>query len=449
MNRQQRRALEKQNRQGRSTLLYDVLNKAIKTHQEGNLAAAEKMYHSILRTIPNQPDACHYLGVLFHQSGRSGEAIASINRAIIASPNYTDAYNNLGNVYKETGDLEKATEAYRKVIELSPNHPAALNNLGIVLKGLGEYAEAIAAIQKAIELEPTKADYFHNLGNAYRKQGDLKKSAEAFRQSIALQPYQADAYRGLWRTLYLAQEFDEAAKVLLQWLAFDPDNAIAKHTYAAYMGGELVPERASDDYVQQTFDNFAGSFDQVLKRLDYRAPDLVARAVSRVYQTPCKELAVLDAGCGTGLCGPLLRPYAANLIGVDLSPKMLAKAEGRGVYDELAEAELVGYLEQRPVTFDLIVSADTLVYFGELGTFIQTARNALRPGGHLVFTLEKGDCDEGFKLNIHGRYSHKQEYVESLIISSGMQISAIEDEKLRDEAGLPVMGILVTAGLSS
>ena len=448
MNRQQRRALEKQNRQGRSSsLLYDVLNQAIKTHQEGNLAAAEKMYRSVLRSIPNQPDACHYLGVLFHQCGRSGEAIASINRAIMVSPNYTDAYNNLGNVYKETGDLEKATNAYRKVIELSPNHSAALNNWGVVLKDLGEYAEAIAVIQKAIELEPTKADYFQNLGNVFRLQGDLKKSAEACRQSIALQPYQADAYIGLWSTLYLDCDFDEAAKVLLQWLAFDPENAIAKHTYAAFKGGELVPERASDDYVQQTFDDFAGSFDQVLKRLDYRAPDLVAQAVSRVYPTPCKDLAVLDAGCGTGLCGPLLSPYAASLVGVDLSPKMLAKAEGRGVYDELTAAELVRYLGQRPVNFDLIVSADTLVYFGELGTFIQAAKNALRPGGHLVFTLEKGDCDEGFKLNIHGRYSHKQEYVESLIISSGMQITAIENEKLRNEGGVPVLGILVTAGL--
>ena len=100
MNRQQRRALEKQNRQGRSSsLLYDVLNQAIKTHQEGNLAAAEKMYRSVLRSIPNQPDACHYFGVLFHQCGRSGEAIASINRAIMVSPNYTDAYNNLGASY--------------------------------------------------------------------------------------------------------------------------------------------------------------------------------------------------------------------------------------------------------------------------------------------------------------------------------------------------------------
>ena len=447
MNRQQRRASEKQLRSGQQTTIGEVLSRAIAAHQQGRLAEAEKIYRAILQAMPRQPDACHFLGVLLHQSGRSEDAIALIKQAIAEQPNYVDAYNNLGNVYKETGALEQATEAYRKVIALMPKHSGALNNLGVVLKDLGEFAEAVSVIEQAIELEPKRADFFHNLGNAYRKQGDLAKSAEACRQSIALQPYQADAYKSLWRTLYLAQNFAEAAKVLRQWLDHDPENAIAKHTFAAYMGGELVPERASDDYVQQTFDNFAGSFDQVLQRLDYRAPELVANAVSLVYPNPQRNLAILDAGCGTGLCGPLLRPYAARLVGVDLSPKMLAKAEGRGVYAELAVAELVAYLNQQLPIFDLIVSADTLVYFGELRPFIAAAKQALKPGGHLIFTLEKGNIVEDFKLNIHGRYSHRQEYVENTLLSSGFILRALALEVLRKEAGQPVSGLLVTAAV--
>ena len=39
-------------------------------------------------------------------------------------------------------------------------------------------------------------------------------------------------------------------------------------------------------------------------------------------------LDVLDLGCGTGLCGPLLRPYARALAGVDLSPQMLERMRG-------------------------------------------------------------------------------------------------------------------------
>jgi predicted TPR repeat methyltransferase len=297
-------------------------------------------------------------------------------------------------------------------------------------------------------LEPNQADYFHNLGNVYRKQEEYAKSAEAFRQSIALKPYQAEAYKSLWRTHYLAREFEEAANVLKQWLAFDPENPIAKHTYAAHMGGDLVPERASDGYVQQTFDGFAASFDNVLARLDYHAPELVAKAVGHVIGSAQSQLTVLDAGCGTGLCGPLLRPYAKRLAGVDLSPKMLAKAAGRRVYEELIEAELVQYLAQRPSSFDLIVSSDTLVYFGDLNPFLQAVRQALLPGGHLVFTLEKWEEGMAFKLNIQGRYSHAPGYVETALAQAGLSALSIEDAVLRKEAGSPVLGLVVTACLS-
>ena len=53
---------------------------------------------------------------------------------------------------------------------------------------------------------------------------------------------------------------------------------------------------------------------------------------------------MLDAGCGTGLCGPLIAPYARRLVGVDLSERMLAQARARDVYDELVKGELTAYL---------------------------------------------------------------------------------------------------------
>ena len=444
MNRQQRRAAEKQSRKGQAIPLTDVLASAISLHQQGRWADAESNYRAILQAFPQQPDACHYLGLLLHQQGQSEAGIVLIQRAIDYFPAYTDAYNNLGNVYKEIGALDKAAACYRKVIEQAPDHAPALNNLGIVLRNQGDYEQAVIALQKATELAPDNYDFFQNLGNAYRKQGDFKRSAEAFRRSIALQPYQADAYKNLWRTHYVAQEFEAAAEVLRQWLAVDPENPIAIHTLVAQTGEGDIPDRASNGYVQQTFDKFAGSFDQVLERLDYRAPEWVAGAVDKLYRQAA-NLVVLDAGCGTGLCGPMLRPYAALLTGVDLSPKMLAKADGRGVYDGLIVAELVSYLEQHPAAFDLIVSADTLVYFGELSPFMQAAKQALAVGGHLVFTLEKSDVDSDFKLNIHGRYSHRQDYVERLIIHSGLQICALENDRLRNEAGQPVRGIVLTA----
>jgi predicted TPR repeat methyltransferase len=45
---------------------------------------------------------------------------------------------------------------------------------------------------------------------------------------------------------------------------------------------------------------------------------------------------------------------------------MLAKARERQVYDELHESELVAFMRARPREYDVVISADTLVYFGAL-----------------------------------------------------------------------------------
>ena len=106
---------------------------------------------------------------------------------------------------------------------------------------------------------------------------------------------------------------------------------------------------------------------------------------------------MLDAGCGTGLCGPLLAPYARRLVGVDLSEGMLALAKEKNVYDALMKSELTDYLRDHAAAFDVIVSADTLVYFGDLEDVLAAAAGALRPNGLFIFTLEhavgaRGGC---------------------------------------------------------
>ena len=81
-------------------------------------------------------------------------------------------------------------------------------------------------------------------------------------------------------------------------------------------------------FVESTFDSFAASFDAKLAKLQYRAPSWSRRCSRTPGVEPSKRLDVLDAGCGTGLCGPLIAPYARRLVGVDLSAKMLAHARG-------------------------------------------------------------------------------------------------------------------------
>jgi predicted TPR repeat methyltransferase len=140
-----------------------------------------------------------------------------------------------------------------------------------------------------------------------------------------------------------------------------------------------------------------------------------------------------------------LAPYARRLVGVDLSAGMLAKARARGGYDELHEAELVAYLNAHPQAFDVVVSADTLCYFGRLEGACAGAAAALRTGGLIVFTVEAHELAADHWLQPHGRYSHRRGYVNDTLEAAGFNAVGLSEVVLRKEAGKPVHGLLVAA----
>jgi predicted TPR repeat methyltransferase len=240
-------------------------------------------------------------------------------------------------------------------------------------------------------------------------------------------------------------EVDRAVQIFEEWLAEEPDDSIALHMLSACTGRD-TPARASNSFVERTFDGFASSFESKLAKLQYRAPALVSAMLDDAGLEPAKQLDVLDAGCGTGLCGALVSPYARRLTGVDLSNGMLAQAREKAVYDELLQAELTGFLRDHPDSFDVIVSADTLVYFGALEEVVAAASGALRKGGVMIFTVEHAVADsvQDYRLELHGRYTHAQPYVERLLTAAGLT-PEIAPAELRMESGTPVAGLVVRA----
>lgn len=430
--------------------LAGMLQQAVEVHRAGQLDAAEALYRKVLQTRAGQPDALHFLGVLCHQRGRSDEGIRLIRMALRAVPRHADAHNNLGNIHKETGELAEAEACYRRALACDGHHIDALGNLALVLEAQQRFQEARRAYADLPERAPQLSRAHYLKGMYLRRHvdeiADLEQAVACFRSAIRCDGGNVRALDALGVTLYMLGRRDEAVGAYRDWLAHEPDNPVPRHMLAA-CGGEAAPPRADDAYVRDVFDQFAESFDeQLLENLDYRAPQVLVDALVGILGAPAHALDVLDAGCGTGLCGPLIRPHARRLDGVDLSGGMLEKARLRGGYDELVVAELTAYLRERPERWDVVLSADTLVYFGELGEVLAAAHAALRAGGWMAFTLEALDGGNGrLELSSSGRYQHERGYVEQMLDEAGFVEARMTASALRKEVGKPVAGWVVLA----
>lgn len=392
----------------------EQLREAIARHRAGDHEAAEAGYRRYLTDHPESASALHFLGLLRNHQGRNGEAIPLMARALEVQPEYVDAWSNLGIAYHQEREFEQAEKCYRRALELRPDFVNAWANLGTTLRAREAYEEAAHAWQRALELSPRM-------------------------RSVAI-PF--------GQLLYRLDRLADALDFYRRWHEADPQDPIPVHMLAA-LGGTGKPERASDGYIRATFDDFADSFDVSLERLKYRAPELLCAAVTRARSAADRErLTVLDLGCGTGLCGPLLRPLAGRLIGVDLSSKMLAKAAARDAYDQLNCAELTQWLATCGGKFDVAVAADVLCYFGELAEVFGRVRDVLAPGGCFACSLEalKDDASSGpFVLRPHGRYQHARHHVETTLAAAGLRVIELSEDVLRYERGQPVAGHLIVA----
>jgi predicted TPR repeat methyltransferase len=417
---------------------------ATQLHRGGQLEPAQRLYEALRNLNPADPNPMHYLGVLQVQRSERDEGLALIRRSIEIDPGVASWHNNLGNALLDADRHDEASAAYRRCTELDPDNAEVLNNLGVLQQTLGRLDEAEATLKLAIERHPKSADAHSNLAALYYAQHRIKEGYHHSAAALALQPAHSGARYTLAVLYARLGRLEEAAALYREWLEVDPDNVQARHMLAACTGAG-VPERASDGYVERVFDNFANSFDARLASLSYRAPQLVAGAVAARLGEPRQALDIIDAGCGTGLCGPLLAPYARHLAGVDLSANMIEKSRARGVYAELAKGDLVAHLESVPGSADVVVSADTLCYFGALDAALRAARRALRAGGLLVFTVESHDEPADHRLNPHGRYSHHADYVRRVLRDSAYADVRLESVVLRFESGEPVAGWLASA----
>lgn len=419
---------------------------AFTLHAAGRLEEAERDYRLLLEMEEEHAAAMHYLGVLMHQSGRHEEALASMRQAGELAPREADWRNDLGNVLFARERYGEAVVAYRAALALRPGDAQLWNNCGAALRAQGLEGEAIEACLRALELAPEFAPAMLQLAELHKRAGDRMQSSRYQCMAYVLPPHEGKSREMLGISYYFLGRVAEAAQVCRQWLEEEPGNPTARHMHAAYAG--LPVESAPPAYVSRRFDDYADSFDaNLVAHLDYCGPQVLAELLETAFGQARPVWDVLDAGCGTGLCAPVLAPRARRLDGVDLSANMLRHAAARAAYAELAQAEAAEWMQAHAAHYDLVSACDVLIYCGRLEGFFAAAKQALRPGGCFVLTVEAAPaaCEHGYFLHPSGRFRHRRDYVEACLREAGFELALVREQSLRVEMAQPVPGLAVLA----
>lgn len=471
--------------------------------QAGQLAEAVPLLERAAAARPDDAAVRHNLGHALLAAGRAADAIAALTESAALEPDRAETFVALGRAYlarRSPGDPTAAVSALRRAhgqgLDASelhhdlgvaliaaerpdeaiaalrtatakrPTYAAALYQLAAAHRAVGDKKEVRNALNKALEADPKYAKAWHALAVLDAEAGNLEIAAGLFRKATRAKPDYVAAYQGLAGVLgKLGREAEAAVMLALAAAAasvppMDRPASVADYERRITPAGDAAklhealaavtslppPAQASPAAVGDLFDRYADRFDEHLRgTLGYRVPELIAAAVARATPTSNsgRPLDVLDLGCGTGLCGPLLRPMAGTLAGVDLSPAMVERAKARGVYDRLEAADLLAALGEAKAAYDLLVAADVLIYFGDLAPVFEPAVAALRPGGLFAFSVEAWDGHRYQLRPATRRYAHGEPYLRRLAAIFGLEVAAFDHVAGRTEAGQPVAGFLV------
>jgi predicted TPR repeat methyltransferase len=455
----------------------------IQLFQEQQFPRAVEAFRSAVALAPDNALFWTNYGTALDRIGSFVDAAACLEYSLRLSNRQPSTWLLLGLVKKKTGELEGCEEAYRIALEQDPGSGIVRQCLGLLKAEQRDYAEAIEFLTGALELGMADAALLANLGKLYYQVGRFPEASHAYDEAAKLdaknQHYRQmsrkagfirDMLRGESVDIALATylhspgatdrdlekdrkalfhaafgqlsgfgHVDAAKQVGTKYLELWPDSPVLEYLMKAVNGVSDV-DRSPSDYIVEYFDSFAEGFDaKLVGVLGYDVPEKICSAIRT--SAPAEVLYdAVDIGCGTGLCGPLLRPFAKKLTGVDLSPKMLELAALRGVYDHLVCEEVTAFLNRSAAQFDIVAAADVMIYIGDLKPIFAAAANAIRVGGLFAFSTETW-TGESYRLQSSGRFSHSPQYVRSLAASTFVERTSLETT-IRLEANARVSGHL-------
>lgn len=398
---------------------------------KGHLDEAADYFGLAERLAPNNAEIKVRLGTLLTAQGKTANAKQKLEEAL-ALEITVPALINLANIETEQTNFTQAESLYKKALDLNPNDIDARLNYADMLYREKRLHEALEEYRKAVILNPDIPEISNNLGIILKDFGEYEEALGLFFNALLKKPEQEEFSVNIAETIVLLSRSDKekALKITQNWLKQSPENVFAKHTIASLKGEKIAD---TEIYSQKLFDTFADNYELVIKNIGYNVVRELRKLTGDVKGT------IVDLGCGTGLVGETYQTVGTELIGVDISEKMLEKAGRKGIYKELIHSGIKEFLQNKP-SADLFIAADVFGYIGELTEIFKMISPSL-----LAFSIEEDSQIKDYNLSDSGRYKHNPEYIKALLKSTGYNNIKSKKIILRQENGKNVEGRIYLA----
>lgn len=227
-----------------------ALDQAIALHQDGDLAAAQKIYESILAADGGHFGALHQLGIVHLQMGEADRAAALLQRAVAADPGSAPARCDLATALGVMLRPDEAMAGYEDALAIDPDLAEAHYGLATVMLARARTDEAIACLQRALVIDPDYAEAHCALAMALRL---IRQSADAVahcQSALAIDPDYAQAHFTLASALKDLRRFDEAIAHYRTALSLQPDFAQACNGMGLALDAAGRPDEALTCFAQ-------------------------------------------------------------------------------------------------------------------------------------------------------------------------------------------------------
>ena len=139
---------------------------------------------------------------------------------------------------------------------------------------------------------------------------------------------------------------------------------------------------------------------------------------------------ILDAGCGTGVLSRMLDEKGAEVVGVDISEKLIEVAKNRSSLNKNIEYFAGDMKEQSFGNFDYIIAMDSLIHYSTEDVISSIADFSSRANNSVLFTIIPSTFALRTKLRL-GKYFPKSERSPEVVPIGWGQLHQLETHGIK------------------